>query len=63
VNSGATDFRGDGTVVFTQFRHTTGEEYFLAHLVQEAAKSTDHVWTAPIWIVPPSDEIDFTSSR
>jgi hypothetical protein len=49
-----TDFRGDGTVVFTQFRHTTGEEYFLANVVQESANGPDHVWTAPIWIVPPS---------
>ena len=48
-----TDFRGDGTVVFTQFRHTAGDEYFLASVVQEGVNGSDHVWTAPIWIVPP----------
>jgi hypothetical protein len=58
-----TDFRGDGTVVFTQFRHTTGEEYFLAHVVQESATGSDHVWTAPIWIVPPTDEHAAANSR
>jgi hypothetical protein len=54
-----TDFRGDGTVVFTQFRHTTGEEHFLAHVVQEGANGVDHVWTAPIWIVPPREANTF----
>jgi hypothetical protein len=46
-----TDFAGDGRVVFTQFRRTKGEEYFLAHIVQRSGARTDHVWTAPVWLV------------
>jgi hypothetical protein len=58
-----TDFRGDGTVVFTQFRYAAGEEYFLAQVVQESTKGSDHVWTAPIWIVPLTDEHVDANSR
>lgn len=57
-----TDFRGDGTVVFTQFRHTSGEEYFLANVVQDSAQGPDHVWTAPIWIVPPPQTDTITTA-
>jgi hypothetical protein len=46
-----TDFSGDGRVVFAQFRRSQGEEYFLAHIVQRTDARTDHVWTAPIWLV------------
>jgi hypothetical protein len=46
-----TDFAGDGRVVFTQFRRSKDEEYFLAHIVQKSGARTDHAWTAPIWLV------------
>jgi hypothetical protein len=46
-----TDFAGNGRVVFTQFSRSKGEEYFLAHIVQKSVTRTDHVWTAPIWLI------------
>ena len=46
-----TDFRGDGRVVFTQFKRGGTDEYFLANIVQEGADGTDSAWTAPIWLV------------
>jgi hypothetical protein len=46
-----TDFAGNGRVVFTQFSRSKGEEYFLAHIVQRSGTRTDHVWTAPIWLI------------
>lgn len=46
-----TDFAGDGRVVFTQFRRSTVDEYFLAHIVQRSRGRTSHVWTAPIWLI------------
>lgn len=45
-----TDFRGDGRVVFTQFRRTSADEYFLARIAQESGDGADSVWTAPIWL-------------
>jgi hypothetical protein len=53
VELSGTDFRGNGTVVFTQFRRSVSDEYFLVHLVQQDADGADHVWTAPIWLVSP----------
>lgn len=50
-----TDLSGNGTLVFTQFRHSAGEEYFLVHIVQRSAAGADHVWTAPIWLVSPAE--------
>jgi len=58
-----TDFKGDGTVVFTQFRHAAGEEYFLAHIVQGSGDGADHVWTAPIWLVSPGQDSSPSSGR
>jgi len=46
-----TDFRGDGRIVFTQFKRGRGAEYFLAQIVQQGGDVADTAWTAPIWLV------------
>jgi hypothetical protein len=45
-----TDYSGDGRVVFTQFRRSSRDEYFLLRILQEGNQGIDSVWTAPIWL-------------
>jgi hypothetical protein len=47
-----TDLRGDGTIVFTQFRRGAADEYFLLQVAQGEDDDADIAWTAPIWLLP-----------
>jgi hypothetical protein len=49
-----TDLKGNGTIVFTQFRRGAHNEYFLLEVTQGAGAEADVVWTAPIWLVSVS---------
>ena len=49
-----TDLKGNGTIVFTQFRRGAHNEYFLLEVTQGAGAEEDVVWTAPIWLVSVS---------
>ena len=49
-----TDLKGNGTIVFTQFRRGAHDEYFLLEVTQGAGAHEDVVWTAPIWLVSAS---------
>jgi hypothetical protein len=46
-----TDHAGDGRVVFTQFKRSRHDEYFLLRIQQMGSTGIDSVWTAPIWLV------------
>jgi hypothetical protein len=45
-----TDIRGDGRVVFTQFKRSTSSEYFLLQVAQAGRNGVDRLWTAPVWL-------------
>jgi hypothetical protein len=46
-----TDHEGDGRVVFTQFKRSRHDEYFLLRIQQMGRTGIDSLWTAPIWLV------------
>jgi hypothetical protein len=46
-----TDLRGDGTIVLTQFRRQSNDEYYLLKIMQGGSDTIDVVRTAPIWLV------------
>jgi hypothetical protein len=52
-----TDLKGDGTIVFTQFRRGEHDEYFLLEVTQRSGPDENVVWTAPIWLVSARPEI------
>jgi hypothetical protein len=52
------DASGNGTLIFDQFQHSAADEYFLVQVVQMGGDGADEAWTAPIWLVSPTDDID-----
>jgi len=50
-----TNHDGDGRVVFTQFRRSSHDEYFVLRLQQMGRNGIDTVWTAPIWLIGRTD--------
>jgi hypothetical protein len=46
-----TDLKGNGTIVFTQFKRREADEYFLLEVTQGQGATQDVVWTDPIWLV------------
>jgi hypothetical protein len=55
---GGGDASGNGTLIFDQFQHSAADEYFLVQVVQIGSDGADVAWTAPIWLVSPSGDID-----